>query len=169
MKKILNIPLLIVVLAFAACEKKHYPSGLSEFEHHYYIVHVPNNNNTRITVNRTQTDLIKLPVQFYSTFSRAYDAVAHYSVITTGIANPAAASVDFAIVDKNGAPVQGANNIYQMVFPRAEEAKDTIYLKLLNNTEPGTRVAEIQLVENRTNEFYVDIFSTAFRRTIEIR
>lgn len=169
MKKLFNISSLFLLIGLSSCEKKDYPAGLPEYEHHYYVVYVPNNNNTKIVAQRTQTDLVKFPVQFYSTFSRPYDAVAHYQVVTTGLASPAQAGVDFEIVDKSGAPVQAENNIYSMVFPKAEQAKDTIYMKLLNNPAPGTRSAEIHLIENKNNEFYVDIFSTAFRRTLEIR
>lgn len=160
--------LVAAVLCFS-CEKKDYPAGLPEYEHHYYMVYVPNNNTTRVIANRNESNLIKLPVQFYSTFTRTYDAIGHYSVVTTGINNPAADGVDFQIVDKLGTPLQMQNNMYQMVFPKAQEVKDTIYLKLLNNPTPGTRIAEIHLIENKTDLFYVDIFSTAFRRIIEIR
>ena len=66
---------------FSSCEKKDYPAGLTELEHHYYALFVPN-NNTAVTVSRSQTALLKFPVQFYSTFTRDYDAVAKYAVVT---------------------------------------------------------------------------------------
>ncbi|HMR92928.1 MAG TPA: hypothetical protein PKC69_11455 [Chitinophagaceae bacterium] len=157
------------MLALTACEKKDYPKGLPEYEHHYYIVHVPNNNTTKISVNRDQPGLVKLPVQFYSSYTRNYDAVAHYSLVTTGIAAPAVPGQDFQVVDKNGNTLAPEGGKYSMIFPKAEQAKDTIYLKLLNSSVPGTRSVEIHLLENQAQEFYVDIFSTAFRKTVEIK
>lgn len=158
----------ISVIFFAACEKKDYPRGVEEMEHHYYAIFVPN-NNTGVSVFRNQAALIKFPVQFYSTYTRDYDAVAKYVITTAGIANPAIAGQDFNIVDKNGAVIPSADTSYTIVFPKAIQAMDTIYIKLLNNPAPGIRKMEIQMKENQTNEFYVDIFSTAFRRPVEIK
>jgi hypothetical protein len=155
------------LFAFASCEKKDYPAGLDEYAHHYYAIFVPN-NNTAVTVARTQTALLKFPVQFYSTFTRDYDAVAKYAVSTFGIATPAIRGQDFNIVDKNGVVIPSADTTYTIVFPQAKQAMDTIYIKLLNNPAPGVRKMEIQMVENKTDKFYVDIFSTAFRRPVTI-
>lgn len=167
-----SIKYIIVVLfgglIFSSCEKKEYPAGLAEYDHHYYAAYIPN-NNSKVSVQRTQTTLLKFPVQFYSSLSRNYDAVAHYAVVTTGIANPAVAGQDFDIVDKNGSAIQPADGKYSFTFSKAERAMDTIYVKLLNNPAPGTRTAEIQIQENKTDQYYVDIFSTAFRRPIEIK
>lgn len=156
------------LLLLASCEKKDYPAGLSEYDHHYYLVYVPN-NNTQVNVQRTQTALLKFPVQFYSSFTRSYDAVGYYQIVTTGIANPAVAGEDFNIVDKDGNTIQPVDGKYSFTFQRAEKRTDTVYVKLLNNATPGTRKMEIQIVENKTNDYYVDIFSTAFRRPVEIR
>ena len=52
------------VFILASCEKKDYPKGLEELAHHYYALFVPN-NNTAVTVSRSQTALLKFPVQFY--------------------------------------------------------------------------------------------------------
>jgi hypothetical protein len=154
--------------ALVSCEKKDYPAGLSALEHHYYAIFVPN-NNTGVTVARTQTTLIKFPVQFYSTFTRDYDAVAKYVVVTGGITGPAARGVDFNVVDKNGAVIAPVSDTtYTMVFPKAVQAMDTIYIKLLNNPVPGVRKFEIQMLDNITPTFDVDIFSTAFRRPVTI-
>ncbi|MEO7983913.1 MAG: hypothetical protein ABI688_07520 [Bacteroidota bacterium] len=154
--------------AFIACEKKDYPAGVPELEHHYYAIFVPN-NNTGVTVARTQTTLIKFPVQFYSTFTRDYDAVAKYAVVTGGITGPAARGIDFNIVDKNGIVIPPVSDTtYTMVFPKAIQAMDTIYIKLLNNPAPGVRKFEIQMLDNITSQFDVDIFSTAFRRPVQI-
>lgn len=154
-------------LLLASCEKKDYPKGLESMEHHYYAIFVPN-NNTAVTVSRSQTALLKFPVQFYSTFTRSYDAVAKYAVTTYGIATPAVRGVDYDIVDKNGTVIPYTDTTYSMVFPKAVQATDTIYVKMLNNPAAGSRRMEIQMLENKTNEFYVDIFSTAFRRPVTI-
>lgn len=158
---------LAIVFFVASCEKKDYPAGLPELEHHYYALFVPN-NNTGVTVARTQTTLLKFPVQFYSTFTREYDAVAKYAVVTGGITGPAARGVDFNIVDKNGTVIPSADTTYTIVFPKAIQAMDTIYIKLLNNPASGVRKFEIQLLDNITPQFDVDIFSTAFRRPVQI-
>lgn len=155
------------IVLFSSCEKKDYPRGLEEMEHHYYSVFVPNNNSA-VTVQRSQAALLKFPVQFYSTFTRSYDAVARYAVVKHGIANPAVVGQDFNIVDRNGNVIPSADTTYSLVFPQAKQAMDTIYIKLLNNSTPGQRKIEIQLLENRTEQFYVDIFSTAFRRPLTI-
>lgn len=156
------------VFIFSSCEKNNdTPAGVSELEHHYYAIFVPN-NNTGVTVVRTQTTLLKFPVQFYSTFTRSYDAVAKYAVTTAGITTPALRGVDYNIVDKNGIVIPSADTTYTMVFPQAVKAMDTIYVKLLNNTAPGVRKMEIQMLDNITPQFEVDIFSTAFRRPVQI-
>ena len=151
-----------------SCEKKDYLRGVEEMDHHYYAIFVPN-NNTGVSVNRNQTTLVKFPVQFYSTFTRDYDAVAKYAVVKTGITNPAVVGQDFAIVDKNGNTIPSADSTYTINFPKAVQAMDTIYIKLLNSSVAGIRKVEIQMMENRTDKFYVDIFSTAFRRPLEIK
>ncbi|MDB5199333.1 MAG: hypothetical protein JWO92_1296 [Chitinophagaceae bacterium] len=156
-----------VIITFAACEKKDYPAGLQELEHHYYAIFVPN-NNTSVTVARTQTALLKFPVQFYSTAVRDYDAVAKYAVTTFGISTPAVRGVDYNIVDKNGAVIPSADTTYSITFPKAIQAMDTIYMKLLNNPAAGVRKMEIQILDNITPQFDVDIFSTAFRRPVTI-
>lgn len=169
MKSILYITLFFAgVLMLSSCEKNDYPAGLPEYDHHYYAAYIPN-NNTQVNVQRTQTTLVKFPVQFYSSFSRSYDAVAHYAVVTTGITNPAAVGVDFNVVDKNGNVITPVDGKYSMVFPKAERKMDTIYLKMLNNPATGVRKVEINILENKTSEFYVDIFSTACKRPVEIR
>ena len=168
MKQLIYILIAITgTLAIASCEKKDYPMGLEEYEHHYYAIFVPN-NNTAVTVSRSQTALLKFPVQFYSSFTRNYDAVARYAVTTAGINNPAVRGQDFDIVDKYGVVIPSTDTSYNMIFPQAKQAMDTIYIKLLNNATPGSRRMEIQMLENKTSQFYVDIFSTAFRRPVTI-
>ncbi|NCI52082.1 hypothetical protein GWC95_19310 [Sediminibacterium roseum] len=158
----------IAAVVFSSCEKKDYPAGLSSEEHHYYSVFVPN-NNTLVSYTKNQAALVKFPVQFYSTFTRSYDAVAKYVIVPDATAN-AVLGVDFAVVDKNGTVIApGSDGAYSIVFPKAVQATDTIYLKLLNNPAAGTRKMEIQLKENKTDVFYVDIFSTAYRRPVEIK
>ena len=158
----------ILGILFVSCEKKDYPKGLAEYEHHYYIVYVPNNNSL-VSVQRTQTTLLKLPLQFYSEFTRDYDAVAQFAVVTDTLKSPAQRGVDFEIVDKNGTAIQPVDGLYSITFPQAKKATDTIYVKLLNNPAPGTRKLELRLKENKTSNFYVDIFSTACNRPIEIK
>src|SRR5688572_14740088 len=109
----------IIIGIFAACEKKDYPRGVEDMEHHYYAIFVPN-NNTGVSVFRNQATVIKFPVQFYSTYTRSYDAVAKYAISTSGFANPAIAGTDFNIVDKNGAVIPSADTTYTMVFPEAK-------------------------------------------------
>ena len=168
MKSLIYIIVAVLgVLAISSCEKRDYPAGVTELEHHYYAIFVPN-NNTGVTVARTQTALLKFPVQFYSTFTRSYDAVAKYAVSKYGITGPAARGVDFNIVDKNGNLIPSADTTYTIVFPQAKQAMDTIYIKLLNNPAPGVRKFEIQMLDNITPQFDVDIFSTAFRRPVQI-
>jgi hypothetical protein len=157
-----------LVFTFASCEDKEYPMGVPELEHHYYAVFVPN-NNTGVTATRSQTALVKFPVQFYSSYTRSYDAVAKYKISTDGITPPAVVGTDFNVVDKNGNAIQpGADGNYSIIFPQAKQAMDTIYLKMLNNTAPGVRKMEVQIIDNITDQFDVDIFSTAFKRPVQI-
>lgn len=162
------LALICVAFTYSACEKKDYPLGLPEYDHHYYAAYIPN-NNTLVTVQRNQAALLKFPVQFYSSFTRTYDAVAQYAIVTTGIANPAVLGQDFNIVDKNGTVINPVDGKYSIVFPQAKRMMDTIYVKLLNSTVPGTRRMEVQILENKNDLFYVDVFSTAFRRPVDIR
>jgi hypothetical protein len=152
----------------ASCEKnRDTPAGLPELAHHYYAIFVPN-NNTAVTAARTQTTLLKFPVQFYSTFVRDYDAVCKYAVTTAGITTPAIRGVDYNIVDRNGNTIPSSDTTYSIVFPKAMQAMDTIYMKLLNNPAPGVRKMEVQILDNITSQFDVDIFSTAYRRPVTI-
>ncbi|WP_165384741.1 hypothetical protein [Sphingobacterium corticibacterium] len=161
----------ILTTLFVGCEDRDYPAGLSEYEHHYYIVYVPNNNSA-MTVNSEQTTLLELPVQFYSEFERNYNAVATYEVSTGDLAEtavPAVRGEDFEVVDETGQVLNPVEGKYQLVFPNAKKAQAKIYLKLLNNTAAtGRRSVNINLVDNIQEQFRVDIFSTAFRRTIQI-
>ncbi len=168
MKPINYIAILFsTVCLLSACEKKDYPTGLPEYEHHYYSVWVPN-NNTLVSVTKNQTALVKFPVQFYSTAVRSYDAVAKYAIVPDATA-PAVIGVDYSIVDKNGTVIPSTDGTYSLIFKQAVQATDTVYIKLLNNPATGTRKMEIQLKENKTADFYVDVFSTAFRRPVEIK
>ncbi|MGB8193326.1 MAG: hypothetical protein WCF67_15455 [Chitinophagaceae bacterium] len=160
--------LLAAAFIISSCEKKDVPMGLPEYDHHYYAAYLPV-NNTLVSVNRTQTALLKFPVQFYSSFTRDYNATMYYAIVTTGITNPAVLGQDFNIVNKDGAVIPPVDGKYSIVFPQAKYAKDTIYVKLLNSTVAGTRRMEVQIQENKTQQFYVDIFSTAFRRPVEIK
>jgi len=94
--------------------------------------------------------------------------VAKYAVTTYGITPPAVRGVDYNIVDKNGTTIPSSDTTYSMIFPKAIQAMDTIYIKLLNNPAPGVRKFEVQMLDNITTQFDVDIFSTAFRRPVQI-
>jgi len=153
---------------FACKEDREVLAGLPEYEHHYYIVYMPNNNSA-VTVKRSQTALLELPVQFYSEFERNYDAVAQYVVSVEGINNPAELGKDFEVVDASGNKISPIAGKYQMVFPGAKKAQAKIYIKLLNNTAAtGRRSVAINLVDNIQEQFRVDVFSTAFKRTVNI-
>lgn len=156
-------------LLLVSCQKRDYlKNGLPEYGNHYYAAYLPNNNSV-VTAQRSQSTLLKLTVQFYSAFVRDYDAVAFYKVSTDGISNPAALGQDYAIVDSNGNAIQPVDGKYSMVFPQAKRTTDTIYIKMLNNTTPGTRRVEVQLMDNLTDKYEVDTFSTAYKRPIDIK
>ena len=158
----------IIAMFFMACNKADdTPAGVPELAHHYYAIFVPN-TNTGVTVTKSQTTLVKFPVQFYSTFVRDYDAVCKYAVTTFGQTAPAVRGVDYNIVDKNGVTIPSTDTTYSIIFPKAMQAMDTIYMKLLNNPVTGTRKMEVQILDNITTQFDVDIFSTAFRRPVQI-
>jgi hypothetical protein len=165
--KILLSIIALTVCIFSSCEDKSYLLGLPEYDHHYYIAFVPA-NNTKVTVDKSQTTLLKFPVQFYSSFVRNYDAIALYKVVPAAT-NPAILGQDFNIVDKDGNEILPVNGEYSILLPQAKKVRDTIYVKLLNNPDVGTRSAEIQLVENVTELYRVDTMSTAFRRPLEIK
>ena len=169
MKTTIYITLMAIIAGvfFTACEDHDYLLGKPEYDHHYYIAFVPY-NNTQASVNRNQTTLLKFPVQFHSSFTRSYDAAAHYKIVNPAT-NPAVPGVDFDIVDKNGAVIQPVDGKYSITFEKSVRRKDTIYVKLLNNVAPGVRSTEIQLMENITSEYRVDTLSTAFRRPIRIQ
>lgn len=170
MKRTIYIIFIVAcTVMMGACEKSNYKrEGEPEYAHHYYAAYIPNNNSA-VSVNRTQAALLKFPVQFYSAFTREYDAVAMYTVFTTGIANPAVAGQDFNIVDKNGNVIPAVDGKYSITFPQAKRAMDTIYVKLLNSSVAGTRKMEVRLLHNKTDKFQVDTFSTAFTRPVEIK
>jgi len=162
--------MLALVTMLLACDKDEhdYPAGLPEYEHHYYLAYLPN-NNANVVVQRNQAALVKFPVQFYSSFTRSYDATTYYKIVMDGITTPAALGVDYQVVDKNGTTIAPVNGQYAMTFPQAIRKTDTIYLKMLNNTTPGIRRLEVQIATNITDQYAVDNFSTAFRRPVEIR
>jgi hypothetical protein len=166
---ILTIAVLLSSTIITSCKNDHdYPNGLPEYENYYYAGFLPW-NNTKVSVTRNQTTLLKLPVQFHSAFVRDYDAVAQYTVVTTGIAAPAVLNQDYSIVDKSGNVIQPQNGIYTITFPQAKAKTDTIYIKLLNSTVAGTRSTEINLIKNTTAQYTVGTFTDAFRRPIEIK
>lgn len=170
MKSLKYIFFLLPLVIVFACEKRDYNNhGLPEYENHYYAAYIPNTNSLT-TVQRNQTTLLKFPVQFYSAYVRDYDAIAYYGPITTGITNPAVLGQDYSIVDKNGNVITADNQgRYSITFPQAKRATDTIYMKLLNSAIAGTRRVEIQLMDNKTTQYEVDTFSTAYTRPVDIK
>lgn len=157
-----------MITALTACEKRAYnKDGLEAYSNHYYVGYLPN-TNTGVSVQRNAA-IQKFPIQFYSAYSRDYDAIAYYTIYTTGISNPAVMGQDFSIIDKNGNTLQPVNGKFSITFPRAERATDTIYVKLLNSSVAGTRKMEIQLMENVADKYIVDTFSTAYTRPFEIK
>ena len=158
-------------LAFAACEKDDPigPVGLPEYENYYYAGFLPWNNTGTESVFRNQTTLVKFPVQFHSAYVRNYDAEAKYTLVTTGITNPAVVGQDFNFVDKSGNVIAGNNGVYTLKFPQAKALIDTIYVKVLNSSIAGTRKIEINIVKNETGEYTVGNFSQAFKRFLEVK
>lgn len=157
---------------FSSCDKLETdPVGVPGLENYYYagFFSIPWNNTATASVLRNQTTLIKFPVKFHSSYLRDYDASAQYSLITTGITNPAVVGQDFEVVDKSGNKITSSNGIYALVFPKAETKIDTLYFKVLNSQLPGTRRIEINLVTNTTQQYTVGTFTQAFKRFIEIR
>ncbi len=165
------ILLLTSLIAFSSCEKDDPdgPVGADGYDNFYYAGFLPWNNTATASVLRTQTDLVKFPVQFHSSFVRNYDAAAHFTLVTTGITNPAVVGQDFNVVDKSGNAIQATNGIYSLNFPQAKAKVDTIYFKVLNNTLPGTRRIEINLVQNENSQYKVGTFTQAFKRFLEVR
>lgn len=159
----------LIAITFTACEDRDYPAGLEEFEHYYYAGFLPWNNTATTSVQRTQTTLVKFPVEFHSAYVRNYDAVYNFTLVNTGIANPAVLGQDFAVVDKNGTPLVASNGVFSRTIPQAKAMVDTIYLKVLNSSVPGTRKIEIDLVKNETAQYTVGTFSQAFKRFLEVK
>jgi hypothetical protein len=158
-------------IIFTACKKDNDDSkkGLPEYENYYYAGFLPWNNTGTESVLRTQTKLVKFPVEFHSAFVRDYDAAASYTFVSAGITNPAVAGQDFAVVDKNGNAITAANAIYSLNFPQAKQLVDTIYIKILNSAVAGTRKIEIDLVKNTNEKYTVGTFSQAYMRFLEIK
>ncbi|MCD2425271.1 hypothetical protein LQ567_20965 [Niabella pedocola] len=169
MKVIKNITVAFSLLAIlASCEDKDYPKGVEEYAHHYYLVFYPNTNDT-VKVQRSQTALLKLPVQFYSAFTRDYDAVAYYIADTARISNRAVRGTDFEITDRNGNTLQpDAGGRFSITFPKAKQAKDTIYVKMLNAAAPGSRRVTIGILGNTTGQYTVDTFAVGHLRPLVI-
>lgn len=170
----LNIFILFIAsltLGLVSCEKDdpEGPVGAEGYENFYYAGFLPWNNTATESVPRTQTTLVKFPVQFHSAYVRDYDATANFTLVTTGIAAPAILGQDFNVVDRAGNPIQANNGVYSLNFSQAKAKVDTIYLKVLNSAVAGTRRIEINLVKNESAQYTVGTFSQAFKRFLEIR
>jgi len=168
--KILTL-LLACLITFSSCEKDDPdgPVGADGYDNFYYAGFLPWNNTATESVVRTQTTLVKFPVQFHSAYVRDYDAVANFTLVTTGIAAPAVLGQDFNVVDKTGNPVQVTNGVYSLNFSQAKAKVDTIYFKVLNSNVAGTRRIEINLVQNKNSQYTVGTFSQSFKRFLEVR
>ena len=166
---IYTVLLALITVGFASCEKRDYPAGTPEFENYYYAGYLPWNNTGTESVLRTQTKLVKFPVQFNSAYVRDYDASAYYKLVTTGITNPAVLGQDFDVVDKNGNSIKATDGNYALVFPKAQAKIDTIYLKVLNSSVAGTRKIEIDLVKNVSSNYTVGTFSQSYIRFLEVK
>ncbi|MDI3321280.1 hypothetical protein [Pinibacter soli] len=168
-----TITLLLAIASLSSCHKEDYPKSDPIYDNYYYIGYESPYqypwNNTKVSVAKTQPDLVKFPVQFHSAFVRNYDAVVKYVVSVYGYTTPAVAGVDYNIVDKNGNKITVADTVYTMTFPQAKNAYDTIYVKLLNNPASGTRTVNIDLIKNVTDQYTVGTFSQAYRRPLEIK
>ncbi|QNK63980.1 hypothetical protein H7F33_05670 [Pedobacter sp. PAMC26386] len=160
----------LIAVVFTACKKDdNTGGGLPEYDNYYYAGFLPWNNTGTESVLRTQTKLVKFPIQFQSAFVRDYDAAAQYTLVTKGITNPAIAGQDFNIVDKNGNTLTAENATYSLNFPQAKAAVDTLYIKILGSTVAGIRKIEIDLVKNTNEKYTVGTFSQAYIRFLEIK
>ena len=162
--------ILLAAITITSCkEDREYPKGLPEYENYYYAGFLPWNNTGTESVFRTQTTLVKFPVQFHSAYVRNYDAEAKYTLITAGQTSPAVVGQDFNFVDRAGTIIQPVNGQYTLKFSQAKAKVDTIYVKLLNSTVPGTRKIEINIVKYETSQYTVGNFSQAFKRFLEVK
>jgi len=160
--------LAMITIAFTSCEKDD-PAGVPEFDNYFYAGFLPWNNTGVESVVRTQTTLVKFPVKLNSAAEHDFDAIAQYTLVTTGITNPAVAGQDFNIVDRSGNTLQPANGIYSLSFPGAKEKVDTIYVKVLNSAVAGTRRIQINLVKNTTPQYTVGTFTQSYIRFLEVK
>ncbi|MEJ5995135.1 hypothetical protein WG904_11965 [Pedobacter sp. Du54] len=168
--KIFLALIVVMTVTFTSCkEDREYPAGLPEYENYYYAGFLPWNNTATESVFRTQTTLVKFPVQFHSVFVRDYDSEAKYTLISTSQNAPAIVGQDFNFVDKSGNVLQASNGLYTLKFEQSKAKVDTIYVKLLNSAIPGTRKIEINIVKNETTQYTVGNFSQAFKRFLEIK
>jgi hypothetical protein len=208
MKKI-RICILLMALAsilLTSCRDDDYPDGKPEYEHFYYagylkmddtwtFIDLEWNNNSKVTIQKGETGIIKLPVHFYSERVRDYDAHVKYFIKSLGITEGIAKEgVDFEVVDENGNKVQPLEaGIYEIVFPQAKKATKAIYIKPLGNVVEETRTIYIDLclgnengvpvstspetgmssqdsrINNKTDQYTVATFTQAYRYPLEFK
>ena len=161
----------LLVFTVTACEKEdpEGPVGDPAFENYYYAGFLPWNNTGTESVFRTQTTLVQFPVQFHSAYVRDYDAKAKFTLVSTGIVNPAVVGQDFNIVDASGNTITPDNGVYTINFPQAKAQNGAIYVKLLNSSVAGTRRIELNIIKNETAQYTVGNFSQAFKRFLEVK
>ena len=164
MKKSIFSLLAAMALLGAACEDdyKNYPDG---YDRQYYTTFDyesddqgnPTLTNRTISVDRSSTELIELPVKFMSEIERDYDIEVRlyvrnspYFLTQMGVMKPpknefstpdslAVPGVDFHILDRDKrvmTPVRTDTlTYYSVIFPRARKGVEKLYIELLNNED----------------------------------
>lgn len=180
--KIYTILMAIMVgCLFSACRDNDYPDGLAEYEHYYYAGFLPW-NNTKIAIDKTKSDLVELEVQFHSEYIRTYDVSVKYFLKNPATGDIAKVGVDFEIVDKQGNKIEPVEaGVYELVFPKAQKGKASVYVKPLNNPVAGKRSVIVALhlhddinttdsesrINTETSQYTVATFTQACKRPLE--
>lgn len=204
--KILFLLVALTATLFTSCRDDDYPDGKSEYEHFYYagylkqdntwtFINLEWNNNSKIAIQKGQTDIIKLPVHFYSERVRDYDAHVKYFIKSLGVEGDIAKEgIDFDVVDESGNKIQPIETgVYEMVFPQAKKATKAIYIKPLGNLAEGVRTIYIDLclgnetgkpvntspetgmssqdsrINNKTDQYTIATFTQAYRYPLEFK
>ena len=173
MKKNIFSLLAAMALLGVACEDdyKNYPDG---YDRQYYTTFDyesddqgnPTLTNRTISVDRSSTELIELPVKFMSDIEvRLYVRNSPYFLTQMGVMKPpknefstpdslAVPGVDFHILDRDKrvmTPVRTDTlTYYSVIFPRARKGVEKLYIELLNNEDfDHLRCAWLTLAVNK--------------------
>ncbi len=174
MKKSIFSLLAAMALLGAACEDdyKNYPDG---YDRQYYTTFDyesddqgnPTLTNRTISVDRSSTELIELPIKFMSETERDYDIEVRLYVRNSPyflmkppkneFSTPdslAVPGVDFHILDRDKrvmTPVRTDTlTYYSVIFPRARKGVEKLYIELLNNEDfDHLRCAWLTLAVNK--------------------